>query len=89
MGEMERQDRLKEVEKIHRRILARMDRSDKRAAARATRREKQRAQLRAAGFREVSSRQLLAAVKKLSDRVDRVLLKVWEAKRKRRKKRTG
>ena len=92
MAETRRQDPLKEVERIHRRILARMDRSDKRAAEREKqwkeRRQKRRAELRASGFREVSSRQLLAAVKRLSDRVDRIL-KAREAKRKTRKKRTG
>jgi hypothetical protein len=91
MPEPERRDRLKEVEAIHRRILARLDASDKRAAEREKRwrerREKHRAELRVMGFREVSSKQMLAAVKRLSDRVDR-FVESLEAKRKTRSRRS-
>ena len=75
MPETERRDRLKEVERIHRAILARMDQSDRRAEEREKERKKRRAELRAAGFKEVSSKEMLAAVKRLSDRVDRMLRK--------------
>ena len=54
MAEAEWQDPLKEVERIHRRILARLDESDRREAAR----EKERAERRAAGSREMQFFQL-------------------------------
>jgi hypothetical protein len=47
VAEAERQDPLREVEEIHRRILARLDESDRKAAAREKEREKQREELRA------------------------------------------
>ena len=97
MAEAEWQKRHREIDELHRTILARMDESDRRAAEREKQREQRleveptwafldnsaaehekrqeelRARLHAAGLREVSSDELLASVKRLSDTVDRVL----------------
>ena len=77
MAEAEWQKPHREIEELHRTILARMDASDRRAAERGKQRKKRRAELRAKlrayGLREVSSEELLASVKRLSDTVDRVL----------------
>jgi len=77
VAEAEWQKPHREIEELHRTILARMDASDRRAAERGKQRKKRRAELRAKlrayGLREVSSEELLASVKRLSDTVDRVL----------------
>ena len=93
MAEAEWQKRHREIDELHRTILARMDESDRRAAEREKQREQQRAagstwdlaggnaehekrredlraKLHAAGLREISSDELLAAVKRVSENVD-------------------
>ena len=77
MAEAQWQKRHREIDEIHRTIQARLDASDRRVAEREkrepARREARRARLAAYGLREVSSDELLASVKRLSDAVDRAL----------------
>lgn len=73
----EADERFNEIHRLHRDIQARLDDSERRAAEREKeqeeRREALRARLAAYGLREVSSDELLASFKRLSDTVDRVL----------------
>jgi hypothetical protein len=79
----EANERFTEIHRLHQEIQARLDERERRDAQREKEREERRAALRAKlaayGLREVSSDELLASFKRLSDTMDKVL----EARRQR------